>query len=76
MKVNELINHWQQDSPSDNQPNQHSLKLPVADAARLHALADMYPHRTKSMLISDLISNALLELQAEISQLKQVHKNR
>lgn len=70
MKVNELLDHWQQDTPTDDQQTLLSAKLPVVDAARLNALADMYPQRSQSQIISDLISNALSDLQTQIPQLR------
>ena len=70
MKVNELVNHWQHDLPTDQAAKQFSIRLPVADAARINALATMYPQQSTSQIINDLISTTLLELQADISQLK------
>ena len=70
MKVNELVNHWQSDLPADQSTKQFSIRLPVDDAARINALANMYPQQSTSQIINDLISSTLLELQADISQLK------
>ena len=40
------------------------MRLPLDDAARIHALAEMYPGHAREEIITDLLSVALQELQA------------
>lgn len=59
MKTNDLLKVW---GAFDNKrlcAKQFSIRLPVHVAARISALCDMYPSKTKTDIISDLLASAL-----------------
>ena len=45
---------------------EYPVRLPVHDAARVAALAEMYPHMGDERIITDLLSAALDELEAAL----------
>src|SRR5690348_5437102 len=59
-----LLDNWQKKSPPVLTANEYAVRLPIDDAARLQALADLYPGRTPQELITDLLGVALRELEA------------
>lgn len=59
MKTNDLLKVW---GAFDNKrlcAKQFSIRLPVHVAARISALCDMYPSKTKTDIISDLLATSL-----------------
>ena len=63
MKVKDLIDDWEQSAAEPLTVAHYTLRLPVHDAARLKALARMYPRRNVEELLSDLITAALDEVE-------------
>lgn len=59
-----LLDNWQQKTPPVLTATEIAVRLPIDDAARLQALADLYPGRTSESIITDLLSVALRELEA------------
>ncbi len=66
MKVRDLIDHWEQSAAEPLTAEEFHLRLPVQDAARLRALAEMYPRRGVSDLLTDLLHAALNEVEASL----------
>ena len=64
MKVNELIQHWENTASGAITQESWSIRLPVEDAARLQALAEMFPRRSVEGLLTDLVSAALNDLES------------
>jgi len=64
MKVNELISHWETSASGAMTTQTYSIRLPVEDAARLQALADMFPRRAIEGLLTDLLSAALNDIES------------
>jgi len=64
MKIRELVQHWEQNAKGRLSPTGHTLHLDVEAAARLAALAEMYPKRTPEELLGELLGAALEELEA------------
>lgn len=64
MKVNELISHWENTASGALTEQSYAIRLPVEDAARLQALADMFPRRSIDALLTDLVSAALNDLES------------
>ena len=63
MTPRDLLKHWVE-TASDVQTNHaYLVTLPLHDAARLHALAEMYPGRTEQQIITDLLSMSLDQLE-------------
>jgi predicted DNA-binding protein len=63
MKIKALAECWEQQAKATLTSDEYSLRLPLEDAAKITALAEMYPKRTKSEIIGELLSAALDELE-------------
>ena len=66
LKFKELLDSWQQSATGERTAAEYAVHLPLDDAARLHALAEMFPGRTREQIITDLLGVALQELSATI----------
>jgi hypothetical protein len=66
MNVRDLLANWEKTAKGEVTEEAFSVRLPVEDAARLKALAEMYPRRSMEELITDLLSVALGELEASL----------
>lgn len=64
MKISELVNHWNKTAANPMSIQSHAVHLPLEDAAKIEALAEMYPGRSKEQIITDLLRSALYELEA------------
>ncbi len=64
MRFKELLEAWRHDASGVRTASEYPVRLSVDDAARLHALAEMFPGRTREQIITDLLSAALQELAA------------
>lgn len=62
MKIKDLIQEWEQDASAPMTAHQYNLRLPVYDAAKIAALAEIYPGRSEEQILTDLLSVALNEL--------------
>jgi hypothetical protein len=59
-----LLDNWQQKGEPLLAADEYRVRLPVDDAARIHALAELYPGRSREEIITDLLAVALKELEA------------
>ena len=64
MGFRELLESWRETAAEPRTATQYAVRLPVDDAARLAALAEMFPGRTPEQLITDLLGAALEEIAA------------
>jgi hypothetical protein len=64
MKPSNLHDVWSAPDNSRLTPKQLSFRLPVHVAAKLAALGDMYPHRTRTQIVGDLLSAALEQVES------------
>jgi hypothetical protein len=64
MKVRELLSMWDKTAKGELTQEYFSVRLPVEDAAKIHALAEMFPRRNVEEIITDLLSSALHELES------------
>ena len=62
MKSSDLHNLWSAPDNSRITAKQFSFRLPVHVAAKLAALAEMYPQKTRTEIVGDLLATALDEL--------------
>ncbi len=62
VKFKALLDGWKQKAGPVKTESPYTVRLPVADAARLHALAEMFPGRTAEDIITDLLHVALDEI--------------
>ncbi|MGF2736344.1 hypothetical protein [Marinobacter sp. DUT-1] len=62
MKVTDLPKHWEKDKEPVERTHDYNLRLPLEDAARIAALAELYPDRTEADILNDMIGAALDDL--------------
>jgi hypothetical protein len=60
----ELLESWREHAAAPRTAGTWTVRLPLDDAARLAALADMFPGRSPEQLITELLGKALKELVA------------
>lgn len=70
MKINELLELWESNAATPLTADEYRLRLPIYEAAKVAALAEMYPGRLPEQIIVDLLSAALDELQAHFPYVK------
>lgn len=64
MYLKQLVEHWQDHASGQLTETSYQVRLTVEDAAKLDALAEMYPKRSREQLLSELLSAALGQLEA------------
>jgi hypothetical protein len=62
--MKELLERWQTDAAARVTSHTYPVHLQLDDAARIHALAELFPGRTREQIITDLVSAALDDLAA------------
>ena len=62
MNFMDLLESWGKQQVSRTTARSYSVNLPLNDASRLHALAELYPAMDTERLITDLVSTALDEI--------------
>lgn len=70
MNVRDLLSIWDRTAGGELTVEQFAVHLPVEDAARLQALAEMYPRRTLEEIITDLLSAALNEVESSLPYIR------
>ena len=60
----ELLESWRERATGERTVKSYAVRLPIDDAARLCALAEMFPGRTAEQLITELLGAALKEVAA------------
>ncbi len=64
MKLNELLQVWGKAEKAVETEERYSIRLPLDDAARVHALAELHSGVDEEQIIRDLLSSAIGELEA------------
>lgn len=64
MKFKFLLDHWKKDPPPARTAAAYAIRLDLDDAARLHALGELFPGQPLESIISDLLRAALDETAA------------
>ncbi len=70
MKIRDLVREWERSASGRLTRETFALHLDTEDAARLAALGEMYPKRTREELLSELVSAALSELESAFPYIK------
>lgn len=65
MTLRDLVGRWEDDAHGTVTKDTYAVKLSLDDAARIDALSEMYPKRSKEQIITELISAALAELESD-----------
>jgi hypothetical protein len=66
MRVKDLVKEWERKAGAPRTAEEYAVRLPLHDAARIHALAEMYPGRRREDIITDLLAAALDDLEAAL----------
>lgn len=66
MSYKELLDAWAAEQKPLTTTETYEVQLPLDDAARLHALVDMFPGAERERIITDLLSAAFDQLEASI----------
>ena len=66
MSFKTLIETWSGNRAAELADERYAIRLPVDDAARVEALAELFPGNSADALITDLLSKALDELEASM----------
>ena len=64
MDIKELLQTWEQSAGVKLAPQAYQVRLSLHDAARVAALAEMYPSKTETEIITELLAVALDLVQA------------
>jgi hypothetical protein len=64
MSIKELLESWREHAAAPRTARTWAVRLPLDDAARLSALAEMFPGRSPEQLVTELLGKALKELVA------------
>jgi len=75
MKVTDLPKHWEGAKKPVERSHDYNLTLPLEDAARIAALAELYPDRSEADILNDMIGAALDDL-VRLSPLKDKLENK
>ena len=66
MTVRDLVDLWEKHANGEITKESYQVNLNMADAAKIHALSEMYPKRSAEQIISELLSAALSELETHL----------
>jgi hypothetical protein len=66
MSFKALLENWRATAAQPRTATEFAVRLPLDDAARLVALAEMFPGRTPEQLITDLLGSALQEIETSM----------
>jgi hypothetical protein len=64
VKFKPLLDRWKKDPVPVRTAREYAIRLELDDAARLHALAELYPGQPIEVLITDLLHAGLDEIAA------------
>jgi len=64
VRFKELLETWRHNATGARTAAEYAVRLPIDDAARLQALAELFPGRTTEQIITDLLGAALQEVAA------------
>ena len=64
MKFKPLLDRWKKDAAPVRTAEEYRVRLDLDDAARLHALAELFPGQPIDVIITDLLHAGLDEIAA------------
>ena len=65
MNVKDLVLLWEDHAQGKIAQDTYQVNLTLEDAAKIDALAEMYPRRSKEQILSELISASLGDLEKQ-----------
>ncbi len=66
MKAADLVTIWGAPDNSRLTAKQYSFRLPVHVAAKLAALEELYPTKSRTQLVGDLLASAIAEVEKKL----------
>jgi hypothetical protein len=66
VKFKPLLDRWKKESGPALTAREYAVRLPLDDASRLHALAELFPGCTLEQIVTDLLHAALDEVSASM----------
>ena len=66
MSFKDLLENWRETAAQPRTATEYAVRLPVDDAARLAALAEMFPGRSPEQIITELLGAALQEIETSM----------
>lgn len=64
MKFKPLLDRWKKDPAPARTSKEYSIRLDLDDAAKLHALGELFPGQPIEVIVTDLLHAALDEIAA------------
>ena len=64
VKFKSLLDRWKKTAAPPKTAREYSIRLAVDDAARLHALAELFPGQPLEAILADLLRTSLDEIAA------------
>jgi len=68
MKASNLHDAWASPDNTRLTPKQFSFRLPIHVAAKVAALCEMFPQKSRTQIIADLLTSALDELEQNLPE--------
>lgn len=68
MKASNLHDAWASPDNTRLTPKQFSFRLPIHVASKIAALCDMFPQKSRTQIIADLLTSALDELEQNLPE--------
>jgi hypothetical protein len=68
--IKDLLQLWENEASQPLTAEEYRLRLPLYEAAKVAALAELFPGRSPEQIIVDLLSAALDELQEQFPYVK------
>ena len=75
MRTKDLLTIWGAPEPPRLTPKQVSIRVPILVSAKISALMDLFPRKTKTDIIGDLLISALEKLEEEIPMIMNVDEH-
>jgi hypothetical protein len=73
MRTKDLLTIWGAPEPPRLTPKQVSIRVPILVSAKISALMDLFPRKTKTDIIGDLLISALEKLENELPMIMDSH---
>jgi hypothetical protein len=64
VKFKPLLDRWKKHPPPERTATEYTVRLPLDDASRLHALLELFPGVTVEEIVTDLLHAGLDEIAA------------
>jgi hypothetical protein len=64
VKFKPLLDRWNKPAPPARTAKEYAVRLPLDDAARVHALAELFPGQSIEEIVTDLLGASLDEIAA------------